>query len=98
MTCFRHTFRIALVLAAALSLIGCGRRGPLEPPPGAPATNAPATGVADDVSLPKNNTEMAPMDAASTPGAGAAGAATSASPAPAPAKAPARPFPLDPLL
>jgi predicted small lipoprotein YifL len=94
-TCFRHTFRAALVLAAALSLIGCGRRGPLEPPPGAPATNAPLTGVPDAAALPKNNTEMAPMDAASAPAAGAAG---SASPAPAPAKAPARPFPLDPLL
>ena len=46
---FRHRFgRLALigVLAAALGLAGCGRKGPLDPPPGAslagePQPNAP---------------------------------------------------------
>jgi predicted small lipoprotein YifL len=87
-TCFRNIFHAALIVTAAFALQGCGRRGPLEPPPGAPATSAPAPSVAEDASLPKN-TEMAPIDAASTP---------AAHPAPPPAKAPARPFPLDPLL
>jgi predicted small lipoprotein YifL len=87
-TCIRHILRAAIIVTAALSLLGCGRRGPLEPPPGAPATNAPLTGVPDAVSLPKN-TEMVPIDAESAP---------AVNPAPPPAKAPARPFPLDPLL
>jgi predicted small lipoprotein YifL len=29
------------VLVAALGLAGCGRKGPLDPPPGAVATSAP---------------------------------------------------------
>jgi predicted small lipoprotein YifL len=94
-TCFRPTFCAALVLVAALCLAGCGRRGPLEPPPGAPTTNAPLTNV-PSAALPAN-TETAPIDAASTPAdadiGGAAGGAI-----PPPTKAPAKPFPLDPLL
>ncbi len=34
---------VALVLAAALSLAGCGRRGPLELPPEAGGATKPAT-------------------------------------------------------
>jgi predicted small lipoprotein YifL len=94
-TCFRHTFRAALVLAAALSLIGCGRRGPLEPPPGAPATNAPLAS-SPNAGLP-TNTETAPIDAAATPAAASVGG-SAASPLPPPAKVPAKPFLLDPVL
>lgn len=32
-----------LVLAAAFALAGCGVKGPLEPPPGAPQASAPKT-------------------------------------------------------
>jgi predicted small lipoprotein YifL len=87
-TSIRPILRAALILTAALSLLGCGRRGPLEPPPGAPATSAPAPSVNEDASPPKNS-EMGPMDAASAP---------AANPVPPPAKGPAKPFPLDPLL
>ena len=39
----------AFVLAAvALSLGSCGRRGALEPPPGAPASTVPLTGTPDE--------------------------------------------------
>ncbi|MGO9674198.1 MAG: LPS translocon maturation chaperone LptM [Methylocella sp.] len=95
MTRYRHTFRAALALAAALSLLGCGRRGPLEPPPGASATNAPLASV-PNAGLP-TNTETAPIDAAATPAAASIGG-SAPSPLPPPAKAPAKPFPLDPLL
>jgi predicted small lipoprotein YifL len=97
-TRFRHTLRAVLLLAAVLSLAGCGRRGPLEPPPGSADTNAPLTGVPDQYGLPKN-AETAPIDSAavSQPATDAAGKTAPASPAAPPAKAP-KPFPLDPLL
>lgn len=49
MTCFfRPNFRAAICLAAlALLLAGCGRRGPLEPPPGAAVANPPPAAVQD---------------------------------------------------
>ncbi len=95
MTRIRPLFRAAIVFAVALSLIGCGRRGPLEPPPGAADANAPAS--APDASLPKN-TEIAPVDAASvapSPGQAAAANPAPASSATTPVK---KSFPLDPLL
>jgi len=97
--CFRHSFRAAICLAALLSLQGCGRRGPLEPPPGASPATAPQAKV-DASGLPQNS-EIAPIDSASTPSgpvaatAGGQGQPTSQAP---PAKAPPRPFVLDPLL
>ena len=37
--------RCALIACAMAPLLaGCGRKGPLEPPPGAPVTSAPASG------------------------------------------------------
>ncbi len=48
MICFRPPrpkFGLAVCLAAALALQGCGRRGPLEPPPGS-APPAPEAGAA----------------------------------------------------
>jgi predicted small lipoprotein YifL len=91
--CFRHGFRAALFLAALLSLQGCGRRGPLEPPPGASPATAPQAKV-EDSGLPKNS-EIAPIDAASTSSGTGQGQPANQAP---PAKAPPRPFPLDPLL
>ena len=46
--------RLALVGLAALALAGCGRRGPLELPPGAPAvqSNAASNRIVDDQSPP----------------------------------------------
>ncbi len=83
MICFRTIFRAAICLAVALSLQGCGRRGPPELPPNAATPGAPANGAAD----------------ASKGEAGSSSAtdASAAKPA-AVVKAPPRPFPLDPLL
>ncbi|WOJ91542.1 lipoprotein [Methylocapsa polymorpha] len=52
---FRPKLCAVLVLGAlALSLAGCGRRGPLGAPPGAAATNAPLTGAPDAVPTPRS--------------------------------------------
>ncbi len=83
---------VALVAAVALSLASCGRRGPLEPPPGAPASNAPLTGTPGDYDAPANPGELAGQNTAASSGAEA----------PAAAKQPPpharKPFVLDPLL
>jgi len=80
------------VAAIALSLASCGRRGPLEPPPGAPASNALLTGTPGDYEAPANAGELAGQNSATSSG----------TEAPAAAKQPARrapkPFLLDPLL
>jgi predicted small lipoprotein YifL len=91
-------FRAVLVLAAVLCLAGCGRRGPLEAPPGSADSGAPLTGVPDAVGLPRNS-EVAPIDSASVaPPVDAAGRPIAA-PTPAPSgKGPPKSFPLDPLL
>ncbi|HEX3495824.1 MAG TPA: lipoprotein [Methylocella sp.] len=86
--------RCAIVFAAAiaLSLASCGRRGPLEPPPGAPASNAPLTGTPGGYEERANPGELAGQNTA----------APSAAEAPASAKQlprrPPKPFLLDPLL
>jgi predicted small lipoprotein YifL len=87
-----------LILAAALSLAGCGRRGPLEAPPGSADSGAPLTGVPDAAGLPRNS-EVAPIDSASVarPVDAAAGPAPANPDAP-PAKTLKKTFPLDPLL
>lgn len=82
--------------ALALSLAGCGRRGPLEPPPGAAATNAPLTGTPDAFTLPKNTAEPLAPSAAALGEPRSTNKTEPAQPAPAPAAH--RPFFLDPLL
>jgi predicted small lipoprotein YifL len=102
-TCFARPIAHALVFTAlALALTGCGRRGPLEPPPGSPASLAPLTGVPDQYAQPRSVADL--------PGENAAGVVVTQPPAPsqtppqpagdnpAPAKTHLRPFPLDPLL
>jgi predicted small lipoprotein YifL len=101
-TCFRPVsipaWRAALILAAALSLAGCGRRGPLEAPRGSADAGAPLTAVPDAAGLPRNS-EVAPIDSASVaPSVNATGRPAHASPAAPPAKTLQKSFPLDPLL
>jgi predicted small lipoprotein YifL len=92
----RHTFpnlrAVVFVAAIALLLASCGRRGPLEPPPGAPVSNAPLTGTPGDYEAPANPGELAGQNTAAGAEAPPAGAAKKAPP-----HAP-KPFVLDPLL
>ena len=44
----RLTSSLAIALTAALALAGCGRRGPLELPPGAPAQPAAQSAGAEN--------------------------------------------------
>jgi predicted small lipoprotein YifL len=81
---------LLLVAAMALSLASCGRRGPLEPPPGAPSSNAPLTGTPGDYGAPAN--ELAGQNTATSSGAEAPAAAKQP-----PRRAP-KTFLLDPLL
>ena len=60
---------LAGLLAAAVGLSGCGRRGPLEPPPGAavtaPAPGGTATaqdGDADEPAAIPRSTRSSPLD------------------------------------
>ncbi|MGH6829720.1 MAG: LPS translocon maturation chaperone LptM [Methylocella sp.] len=80
------------VAAMALSLASCGRRGPLEPPPGVPASSAPLTGTPGDYEAPANPGELAGQN--TTAGAEAPPPGTAKK---APPRAP-KPFLLDPLL
>jgi predicted small lipoprotein YifL len=84
--------RGAIVVAAVitLSLASCGRRGPLEPPPGAPASNAPRAGTPGDYEATANSGELSGQNTA----AGAPGQA-GAKQTPPPVR---KPFLLDPLL
>ena len=92
----RRTFpnlpAIVFVAAIALSLTSCGRRGPLEPPPGAAVSNAPLTGTPGDYEAPANPGELAGQNTATSSGAGAPAVAKQPPP-----HAP-KPFLLDPLL
>ena len=85
---------LLFVAAMALSLASCGRRGPLEPPPGAPASNVPLTGTPGDYEAPANPGELAGQNTATSNGAEAPGQA-GAKQTPPPAR---KPFLLDPLL
>ena len=82
--------RLALVAAmtAALGLAACGRKGPLDPPPGAGLTPPPA--YAPRPSLGEENYGPAPPPAGERP-------RTAAAP-PATAEPPPKAFPLDFLL
>ncbi|MGH6800720.1 MAG: LPS translocon maturation chaperone LptM [Methylocella sp.] len=84
----------AIVFAAAtgLSLASCGRRGPLEPPPGAPTSNAPLTGTPADYEAPASPGELAGQNTATSSSAEAPAAANQ------PQRRPPKPFFLDPLL
>jgi predicted small lipoprotein YifL len=81
---------IVFVAAIALSLASCGRRGPLEPPPGAAVASAPATGTPEDYGAPAN--ELAGQNTATSSGAEAPAAATQ------PPRRVPKTFLLDPLL
>ena len=91
----RPFFRLALIgtLVACLALAGCGRKGPLDPPPG-----ASATGEAE----PPSSGLLSPMT--SPIGSGSGGKTSSAEPAlgpdgrPLAPKGPKRPFVLDGML
>ncbi len=83
---------IVFVATIALSLVSCGRRGPLEPPPGAAASNAPVTGTPGDYATPANAGELAGQNTATSSGTEAPPAAKQ--PPPPPRKS----FFLDPLL
>jgi len=83
---------IVFVAAIALSLASCGRRGPLEPPPGAAVSNAPLTGTAGDYEAPANPGELAGQNTGTSSGAKAPAAAKQ------PPPHPPKPFLLDPLL
>jgi predicted small lipoprotein YifL len=87
---------IVFVAAIALSLASCGRRGPLELPPGAAVSSAPVTGTPGDYEAPANPGEQAGQNTATSSGAGAeARPPGAAKPAP---PHPPKPFLLDPLL
>jgi predicted small lipoprotein YifL len=83
---------IVFIAAVALSLVSCGRRGPLEAPPGASVFSAPLTGAPGAYEMPAHPGELSGQTA---PAAAAAGPGSAK---PTPARAPARPFVLDPLL
>ncbi len=83
----------AIVFAvAALLLTSCGRRGPLELPPAAPASQAPLSGTPGDYEVPANAGELAGQKTATSSGAEPPAAAKQP-----PLRAP-KPFLLDPLL
>jgi hypothetical protein len=90
-----RTLRLYIVAGAAVSLLGCGQKGPLvlpdaqrphkkigipRPPP-APAPQSPPQGVAPRAPAPSDPVSNAPAPAASVSGAPAGGAATSTGPA-----------------
>jgi predicted small lipoprotein YifL len=83
---------IVFAAAIALSLTSCGRRGPLEPPPGASISNAPLTGTPGEYEAPATPGELAGQNTAAASNAKAPTAAKQP-----PRRAP-RPFLLDPLL
>ncbi|WP_139223647.1 LPS translocon maturation chaperone LptM [Methylocapsa palsarum] len=102
--CFSRPLRLALTAAIFLAVGGCGRRGPLEPPPGSPTSLAPLSGAPDQYAAPRSVADL--------PGENAAGAVVTQgaapgqtppqpkgdNPVPVQAPRPPRPFLLDPLL
>ncbi|MCI0599058.1 MAG: lipoprotein [Beijerinckiaceae bacterium] len=86
-------FAVTLVVATvALSLATCGRRGPLDAPPGGSIASAPLTGTPGDYQTSGTGelTSQTPVNSTGTP--------PPESPAPGPKMPPPRPFFLDPLL
>ena len=69
MTCDRIRFnRLAVIgaLAAALALAGCGRKGPLDPPPSATAAERAASGDPQAAPQPVMDAEGRPIAPRST--------------------------------
>jgi predicted small lipoprotein YifL len=44
---------VAVALVAAIALSACGRKGPLEAPPGATVTDPTAASTADPTAIPR---------------------------------------------
>lgn len=89
----RYFLRLALIgaLVASLGLAACGRKGPLDPPPGASLEGQPQPNMPD---LIGNNRAAAPIGSTSTasnPGVGPDGQ-------PLAPKGPKKSIPLDVLL
>ncbi|HUB64470.1 MAG TPA: lipoprotein [Methylocella sp.] len=83
------------IAVLALSLVACGRRGALEPPPGAAASNPAITGTpGEEEAKPANSGELPEQNTANSKPA-ATPAQTGATQAPPHVP---RPFVLDPLL
>ena len=84
------SLRLALVATVlALTLAGCGRKGPLEPPPGAVAAKPDPLADPDEAATPGPTTlapTIAPVTGRSSKGRGK------------PISAPSDPFILDPIL
>jgi len=93
----RSMLRLAAAgaLIACLALAGCGRKGPLDPPPGAALTGEPQ---------PQQSGLLTPMVSPIGSGGSSSGTASSAEPGigsdgrPVAPKGPKRPFVLDGLL
>jgi predicted small lipoprotein YifL len=94
---------IVLCVAAALALSGCGRRGPLEPPPGvpesqaAPMINPTTSGTMDATNSVAAKESNSPVPDAGTPQPGVTSDTQPANTT-APVVKPKKPFLLDPVL
>jgi len=53
-------FALVVLIAAALGLSACGRKGPLDPPPTAAAPPPPAASAADASGAPATGNPSAP--------------------------------------
>ncbi len=69
MSRYRPLFRLALIgaLAAALGLAACGRKGPLDPPPGASLVGEPQANMPDLMSSKGQTPPAANSNAAQAP-------------------------------
>lgn len=58
----RYFLRLALIgaMAASLGLAACGRKGPLDPPPGASLDNSASPASVDGAAAPDSNTGVRP--------------------------------------
>ncbi len=93
---------VVCIAALGLSLAGCGRKGPLQPPPGVPEDQAaPLINPTTSGTLDANNSLASKESNSPIPNAGTPqpGDTTAAQPATTkPLVKPKRTFPLDPLL
>jgi predicted small lipoprotein YifL len=81
-----------VICAVAAPLAGCGRRGPLEAPPGTPDSLSSQTGLADPFGLPHSVGDLPDTNVQ-----GVIATPDATKPA-TPGAKPARPFLLDPIL
>ena len=88
----RFTAVAVISLVAAVALTGCGRKGPLDPPPGAAPTPAPAN------AKPASGASLNPMAPAATSEKRAEPSVFTSSGKPVAITAPKRPLPMDWLL